>query len=349
MDRFPVERLRQFGIEICLAHQVPIRHAEVLIDSLIDADLCGKGTHGLVRLPSYLERVRLGLMDAQTSPIITHDLGALIRADAKNGFGAVAMDWALKELKSRAKSYGISAVILDHSNHVGTLGYWSRSLAMANPPLVSWIVTDASPRLPPFGGVDPILGNNPWTLAFPWDEDRAIVLDMANSVAAAGKIRQAMIAEKEIPSDWALDREGRPTVDPKEALSGLLLPMAGYKGYAITLMIGMMANVLGLAESIEVRSPFDLSGPQNLSQFVMGVDIMALYGEAGSKELRSKIEAWVSRIKESRRQDGTEVIWLPGEQSEVNRTDGRIHGVRLNADTLVSLNQLAESVGLRKI
>lgn len=347
MDRIPLSVLRQLGLQICSAFQIPVKHSEILIDALMDADLSGKSTHGLMRLAPYLERVQLGLLDVHAAPVITHDAGALINANAQNGFGAVALDWAIQLLKSRAKQHGIAAVILDHSNHVGALGYWTRSLAMGPSPLVSLIISDASPRLPPSGGVDPVLGNNPWSLGIPWATDRAITLDMANSVAAAGKVRKAMLEGVDIPDGWALDKDGRSTNDPHEALSGLLLPMAGYKGYAITLMMAMMTSVLGQAESIDVRNVYDLRGPQNLSQFAMAIDMNALYGKTGSEQVQEKIEQWVLRIKSGRRQEGVEEIWLPGEQSEARRSEGHKCGAYLDPATIASLNELADSIGVK--
>lgn len=346
-NRTPLPVLRQLGLEICAAYDVPSRHGEIVIDALLDADMCGKSTHGIVRLATYLQRVARGLMAADATPMITHDTGALARADAGNGLGAVTMEWALDELTRRAGRHGIAALIIDHSNHIGALGYWSRRLAIGVPPLVSCVISDSSPRLPPTGGFDPILGNNPWSMAFPRIDGQAVVMDMANSVAAAGKIREAMKEGVDIPEGWALAPDGEPTTNAAEALQGLLLPMAGYKGYAITLAMGLITNALGQAETLETRNAYDKTGPQNLTQFAMAIDASALYGNEGPGRLQAKVEAWVSRVKASRKQSGVESIWLPGERSDILRREAMKHGIVLTSSARESLASLATSVGIQ--
>lgn len=344
--RISVGILRDFCLDLCRAHKIPEHHAVILVDSLVDADCAGKQTHGVMRLVPYLERGQRGLVDVKATPVIQHDSGALMQATARNGYGAVAMDWALGLLRKRASQYGIAGISMDHGNHIGALGYWTRQLALGDRPLVAMVVSDATPRLPPTGGMDPLLGNNPWSIAIPKDGDQAFVLDMANSVAAFGKIRQAKASGESIPEGWALDRDGQPTTDPSTALEGLLLPMAGYKGYVITFMMGLLANVVSQADSVQVRSLDDFEGPQNLSHWMMAVDLTTLYGPEGLERSLNKAREWARRIQESRHSPGVEHIWLPGEQSQKLRRESIAAGIPLKMSTLDSLNRMAESLGV---
>lgn len=337
ISAIPIMPLSLHCTALCERHGVPTAQAKILVDSLIDADMRQKGTHGLMRLPSYLQRVERGLMNAEAEPAIEHDTGPLLHINAHNAIGAVAASFAIMTIAERAERYGLALATVDRSNHLGAIGYWARALARRGN--IGVIASDASPRLPATGGMEPVLGNNPWSIAIP-HEDHPIVADLANSIVAAGKIRERHAAGQPLPEGWALDRQGRPTTDPSAALQGILLPMAGYKGYAITFMLTCLTNVLSMAESIEVRSLEDFNGPQGVSHLFLAIHPRTLYGdEAASFQMKTK--QWVKRVKSSKRLAGNEEIFLPGEQAERNYARALQGGLILPQSTIEALDALA--------
>ena len=248
---------------------LPSRHADIVGDALVDAEMWGKASHGFLRLPVYVERVRRGGIRPE-EPQVVIDNGAVTVVDAMGAAGQVAAVFAADTAAGRACDVGVAVTAVRNSNHVGHVGYVARRGARRG--VVCGCLSNASPRLSLGGAAGPILGNNPWSVALP-RVDGPIVVDMANSQVAAGKIREALSAGVPIPEGWALDEMGKPTSDPAVALAGSLLPMAGHKGFAIALLVSVLtAGLAGAETEGAVRAVDDVASAQNMSQVVWALE-----------------------------------------------------------------------------
>ncbi|HSS64565.1 MAG TPA: Ldh family oxidoreductase, partial [Gammaproteobacteria bacterium] len=236
--------------------------AGLVADVLVDADMRGVVTHGLTRLPAYVARIRAGLLNPGARPEVLADHGALLLLDAGNGFGAVAGCDAADLAAERAVRHGCAWVTVRNGNHLSMLGYYARRLAGRG--LAAIAITNAGPSMAAWGGKRPVVGTNPLAMAVPGDAS-PVVLDMAATMVARGKIRRAQAEGRPIPEGWAFDAQGNPTTDADVAMSGTLAPAGGHKGYALSVMIDLMTGVIGAGSfASQVRTATDRSGPSGV-------------------------------------------------------------------------------------
>lgn len=338
--RVPPDALRAFCVEALRRCEVSRADAAIVADSLVDADRRAVYSHGVVRLRDYVHRLRTGAMkpDARLRQVAGRAPFTVV--DGGNGLGQVASRAAMRRAIGYAAKQGIGAVGVRRSNHFGCAGYYSRMAAREG--MVGLAFTNSSPVLAPWGGRDVVLGNNPWSIAVP----RAggdVVLDLANSVAARGKIRAAAAAGEKIPLGWALDREGTPTADPRAALEGIILPIGEYKGYGIAFMVDVLAGVLtGAAFADDVGSPRDAAGEANVGHLFVALDIRRVMRPV---EFEKRMGALVARMKSARRWDGTAEIYVPGE-IEIKKQAANEASVPLFEDAVTSLRTVAKDVGV---
>lgn len=340
---FSVKHLYDFSVELMVKFGLKKEQGEVIADNLLEAELRGFSTHGLVRLPVYLKRAENGGIDKEAEVKITIDNKATIVLDGNNTFGQVAGKTAMVQAIKKAHEYGISFVGVKNSNHFGIASYYSSMAVEHN--MIGFSCSNASPRLAPTGGASKQLGNNPISMAFPVPGSFPIVMDMALSVAAAGKIRLAAEKNEKIPLGWALDKKGRPTEDALAALEGFLMPIGDYKGYALALAVDLLCGMLtGSAFGKDVGKIDELSKPQRQGHVFGAVKIenfmtMDLYKE--------KINTYVKNIKESSKAEGSAAIYLPGELEWINRQENLKNGLTLPVHLIDKLNSLGEKYGLK--
>ena len=242
---------------------MPGADALLLADSLVAAELWGHSSHGMLRLPWYVERLRSGAMSATTEPEILIDSGALVLLDGRDGIGQVLAARAIDLGVERARAHGVSAVAVRNSNHFGTAAYFTRQAAEAG--CVAFLSTNASPAMAPWGGRTKAVGTNPWSIAAPAGRRGVAVMDIANTAVARGKIYLAAERGETIPAGWAADETGTPTTDAAQAVHGLILPMAGHKGYVISFMMDVLAGVLtGSSFGRDVAGPVRARQAQRL-------------------------------------------------------------------------------------
>ena len=281
------------------------------IDVLVDADMRGIESHGLVRLKLYVEHIVKGAMKPQSDIKVTLN-GATALVDGDNGVGQVVTMKALDTVLEIAKQYGIGCVAVRNSNHFGPAGYYTRK--MAEKGYVGIITSMAGPTTAPFGGLDKLLGTNPFSVAFP-AENQVFCADMATSAAAKGKVRIYSMKGQSIPLGWAMDKDGNDTTDPEAALKGILLPMAGHKGYCIALAVDALSSLLSGAclsyESSPV-SKLDVTKPANTGHFLIAIDI-ARFLPLDQFEKRAQV--WFDKLKASTPRNGA-TIMIPGEPED---------------------------------
>src|SRR5215213_9409900 len=232
MSRLSPQQLRTFGTRVLSTLGVPDVDGALVADSLVQADLWGHQSHGFLRLPWYAARLRSGAMRAVPDPAVLSDTGPLVLLDGRDGIGQVLTEQARRTAVERARTHGVGVVGVRNSNHFGTAMYYTRRAAEDG--CVAVLTTNASPAMAPWGGREKVIGTNPWSIAAPGPDGRIIAVDIANTAVARGKIYLARNRGEPIPETWALSADGARTTDPAEGVLGVILPMAGHKGYAIT-------------------------------------------------------------------------------------------------------------------
>lgn len=331
------DSLRVFGTDVLRHHGVPEHDAELLSDSLVQAELWGHSSHGMLRLPWYVERLRSGAMSAVTDPRIVTDTGSVVVLDGRDGIGQVLADHATTLGVERAQVHGISGVGVRNSNHFGMAAYYTRKAAESG--CVGLLFTNASPAMAPWGGRRKTIGTNPWSIAAPAGRHGVAVIDLANTAVARGKLYLAAERGQAIPDGWAADSEGVPTTDPAVGIEGIILPMAGPKGYVIAFMMDVLAGVLtGSSFGDQVVGPYEPKRSSGCGHLVLTVDIAAM---APLAEFEQRMEALVDATKAVDKAAGVEEIFFPGELEDRAHATRSQTGIAVADNTWDSLASLA--------
>lgn len=346
----PLQRLTHTAIHkftkgILTGNNVLEESAEIIARCLVAADLRGIDTHGVNRIPSYMARIRSGVLDPTAVPTLKQITPVVGQVDGKNSFGFLGATLAIDTAITMAETFGIGMVSVKHSNHFGMSAWIVQRAIDAN--MMSLVFTNSSPALPVWGGKEKLMGVSPIACGAPAGKSKPFILDMAPSVAARGKIYKAKRRGEKIPLDWALDAEGRPTDDPAAALEGVMLPMGGPKGSALSIMMDVFSGVLsGSAFAGHVTNPYDPSKPADVGHFVVTIkpDLFM-----GLEEFKERMDYLYQRVVSSERAAGVERIYYPGELEQIAEEDRRKNGIPYTAGELESLNAEAESVGAPKL
>jgi len=337
----PPAELRSFAARVLVTLGVPDADADLVADSLVVAEEWGHPSHGLLRLPWYAARLRTGRIQPVTHLTVLSDRGALVSVDGNGGVGQVVTARAMDLAVARAKEHGIGAVGVRNSNHFGTAAYFTRRAVAAG--CAAILTTNGSPAMAPWGGLDKAVGANPWSFAAPDGRGDAAVLDIANTGVARGKIYAAAEKGEELPDGWALDAQGRPTTDPAAALDGgVVLPMGGHKGYAISFMMDVFSGVLtGSSFGLDVGGPWQPDAHSGAGHVAIAIDIAAFQPAA---EFDRKMDALIAQVKGVRRAPDAGEILYPGELENRHRAEGR--GIHLPEKTVADLRDLAAECGV---
>ena len=337
------DELRDFATRCYQALGVNAAYADIVADSLVQADLWGHQSHGVMRLFWYAKRLISGAANGNAVPKIEGGLGAITSMDGGGGLGQVAAKTAMQKSISLAQTHGIGAVGVRNSGHFGTAMYYTKLAAEAG--CVGFISTNASPAMAPWGGTEKRVGNNPWSWAAPAGRHAPMMLDFANTSVARGKLYLAQKQGVSIPDNWAIDANGNATTDPAAGIAGTILPMAGHKGYAISVIMDMLSGALtGSSFGSDVVGPYAPNGKSGVGHFVMAININALRPLAA---FESDMEQMIDNLKSAPKQPGIDEIFYPGEIEA--RSDERVrqHGIQLPADTRTELRQQAEALGIK--
>lgn len=338
-------RLIEFATAVYAGQGVPEKDARLIADTLVQADLWGHQSHGVLRLGWYLDRLRNKVMNPVTQPEFVIDGGALAVIDGHDGVGHVLAKLAAEEAIKRAKAHGIGAVGVRMSNHFGTCMYYT--LMGAREGCVMMLTSNGGPAMAPWGGRKKIVGTNPWSIAAPAGKHAPFVVDMANTGVARGKIYLARNKRQKIPPGWAISADGVPTTDPQEAIDGIILPMAEHKGYAIAAMVDMMSGVLtGSGFLSAVHSPYKTAEKSNCGHFMLAINIEAMQPLA---QFNARMEQFVAEIKSVPLAQGFDEVFYPGEMEARNNTRNRSQGIQYPGDTLADLKRIAAETGLEKL
>lgn len=332
-----------FAINLLQANGVSPDHAKIVAKCLVAADLRGVDTHGINRLPSYMARIRQGVLDSKAQPTLSCPTPVVAQVDAHNSFGFVAAHMGMAKAIEMAQVYGIGMVSVKHSNHFGMSAWLVQQALDAG--LMSLVFTNSSPALPVWGGKEKLMGVSPLACGAPGGDKPSFILDMAPSVAARGKIYKALRRGEKIPGDWALDAEGQQTDDPAEALKGVMLPMGGPKGSGLAVMMDVFSGVFsGSAFAGGVTNPYDPSKPADVGHFLVAIkpDLFV-----SAEEFRDRMDHLYQRVVGSEKMAAVDRIYFPGEIEQVTEEKRRDHGIPFVEAEFKSLGEEAERVGIQ--
>lgn len=340
MPQVSTDSLALFAMSILTKVGVPDEQAQIITNSILYAHRRGKGTHGIGRFPIYVRKIQKGVMRADTALAVVKDRAAVTVLDAQNGFGQVAAYKGMQQAVEKAGALGIGAVGIRNSNNFGTAGFVAE--VASDRGMIGLVFANSAPAIAPTGGTQPLFGTNPIGIAFPAPEGHPpVVLDMATSVAARGKIRLAAKQGDRIPLGWALDAAGLPTDDPAEALKGSMIPIGGAKGYGLSLAVDVLAGLLtGAGFGGAVRPLAAMEGKSGYGHLLLAIDIEAFMER---EDYLLHMKSLVARVKET----GSEVM-LPGERS-YKIANVQAEQVELSLKQLEEVDGLALELGVEKL
>lgn len=338
--RIDPARLEALTAAILTANGIPQADAATVARCLVLADLRGVATHGISRLPIYIERLRRGVVETRPTLTVTEASAVAALLDGGNGFGFVAATRAMDMAIERAEKFGIGMVGVKNSNHFGMAACYLLQAIDAG--YASLVFTNASPAMPVWGGREPLLGTSPFAFGAPGNPP--IVLDMATSVVARGKIRRAAANGEPIPEGWALDKDGNPTTDAQAAYEGVVLPLGGPKGSGLSLMMEVLGGVMtGAAFGGEVRNAyFDFETPQNVGHTIIAFKPGVFVGD----DYGQRMQELIGRAKASTPVYPDQPILMPGEPEFQREAAGRANGLAINAKDFEMLINEAKAAGL---
>ena len=309
---------------------------------LVQTNLWGIDSHGVLRVPTYLERLRAGGINGRARPHVTAAWGAMSLLDGEDGSGFVVATAAMHEAIRLAGEHGIGMAAAVNSNHFGAAGLYARLAAEAG--LVGIAMTNVAPNVVAPGGARPVVGNNPMAIAAPTGAGFPFVVDVSFSAVSGGKLLLASEKGERIPLGWATDREGQPTDDPAVGFAGFLLPMGGFKGLGLAYAVDILCGVLtGGAFGSDLRGTYaGASVPSRTSHLMLAFDPGVL---GGRDELPQRMAAYVEMIRSSPLRDPAGEMLLPGELEHRSAARRRA-GIPLPRSLHDELVSLAEQAGL---
>ena len=322
--------------KILINHNLINEHAEICSKALINAELVGAPSHGLSRLKMYCERISKKVIKARPKIKIKKISQSVSHVDADNSIGFVAADIAIKKAIENAKKTGIGLVAVKNSGHYGLSGYYAEQAVKKN--LMVMVFTNAPPAVAPHGALKSLFGTNPVCFGTPTGSKVPFILDTSISMINRGKIRVAAREGRKIPEGVALDKFGKPTTDPKKALEGVQLPIAGFRGSGLAWMVDILSGVLtGGNHAGRVKDPFtDFSGPQNIGHLFFVLKPNLFVGNSFNKRIKDNIKT----IKKLPKIKGVKEILYPG-QSKYNRyKDNLKKEIKITKNVLEDLNSL---------
>jgi LDH2 family malate/lactate/ureidoglycolate dehydrogenase len=315
------------------AHGMREADARTVADNLVDADVRGVHSHGVLRVPDYVAKLTHGGVDPVGAPTVVRDRAGAIVVDGGNSMGQVGAAFAMRAAIERAATNAVALAAVRGSNHCGAMAYYAM-LALERG-MIGLAATNALPTMAPWGGVDKIVGINPLAAAIPSGSEPPIVFDAAFSGSSHGKIRVYEQKGLPIPDDWAFDVNGRPTTDASAAIEGLLRPIGGYKGVGLAVVMGVLSTVLSSASyGTDLGNMVDGPRAGADGHFFIAIDVAAFEDPA---VFTDGVDRVVRQIRTSRTAEGTARVYSPGELEFETERAYRRDGIPLNAVTLEGL------------
>jgi LDH2 family malate/lactate/ureidoglycolate dehydrogenase len=352
---FPIEKLREFCTRVFLHFGVPKKDAEQAADVLACADLRGIDSHGVARMYSYFGMLSEGHINPKPKVKIVRSTASTATVDGDNGLGLVVGPHANRIAMDMAEKAGSGWVSVRNTNHFGIAGYYV--LQALERDLIGWAMTNSTKLVAPLWGSERMLGTNPIAIAFPGKEGPPIVIDLATSAAAYGKIEIARRKREPIPTGWAINREGRNTTDPEDLIDGgAMLPLGserergGHKGYALAMMVDILCGALSGANWGPFAPPFALR--QEIPKRSVGKGIghffgaMRIDGFIDADDFKRQIDDYVRVFRATKPAPGTKGPLIPGDPERETEQLRRKSGVPLILPVIEDLRDISRKTGI---
>lgn len=342
MEEYLVDygELKNFTKEVFEKTGCSDENAEAVADLLVDSDLRGVRSHGVIRIKQYVEKIVGGGADAKAAMEIVSETSNTAVLDAKGGVGAVASLKAVQIAKKKAEKNNIGMVAVRNSNHFGMAGHWA--IMLAGDDMIGFACSNTSCSMPAPGAAEPALGNNPFAVAYSGEKYKEVCVDMACSVAAHGKAVDLKSRGKEIPMDWFLDKDGNCTNDLDKV--DMLIPFAGHKGFGIAFLVETFGEFLsGGAHSYDMNQQLDPNASEDASQFFGAIKIDAFQN---LKKFREDVDSFIDFEKGLKKKDGVDAIKYYGENEYENKKRILKEGVTLPITLIKEIREVAENLGI---
>ena len=345
--RVPAKAIRAFITDALVAAGLPPNDAAKCATLMTEADLTGADAHGVFRLPQYVRRLKAGGFNARPSITVTKSAPATALVDGDNGMGHLVMSRAAETAIALARDTGVAWVGVRRSNHAGPAGLYAEMPAAQGMIGMYTAVANAN-HMAVWGGADPLLGTNPLAIGVP-SGNGPVVLDMATTVVSYGTVKNYALQGKSMPPGWMVNTAtGEDVTDAKRSAEGLLLPIGGYKGSGLAVMLGLLAGPLNRAafgrDVVDFNA--DDSSETNTGHFIIALDIARFLPLDAYK---AEVDRHVRELKESKRLPGVDEIRMPGERRRECRADRSRDGVPLAPPLLAQLDKLAGELSIEPL
>ncbi len=340
------EEQEQFMQEMFMKVGVSSEDARITAQSLTLADLRGVNSHGILRLPIYVQRLKRGLMANKPDIRIEKEDMTTAVMDGGNYIAQVTGRIAMRKAIEKASENTLGMVLVKNSNHFGAAAEYS--IMAAKEGMIGIAASNTVPLMPPPGGKDKVVGNNPLAVSFPGGRYGIVSVDMAMSSVAQGKIRNAELNNREVPLGWGIDKEGKDTTNPRDILDGgFLLPTGGPKGYGLAIAIEILAAALSNSPvSKEVKSIYQLEEKLGISHMFLVINAKALIDQ---QDYNNRVETLLDIIKNCPAAYGIEEIYFPGEIEDNIMKDRLANGMVITREMELELDKLADELNVKRI
>ena len=342
--RIAAAKLTRFIAAAYRAVGIAASDAERAAELMAASDISGADGHGVFRLPQYIRRIKAGGLNTAPQIRVIRQARATALVDGDNGLGSLVVARAVEEAIALARDNGVGWAGVRRGNHAGAAAVYA-AMPLEHEMIGLYFAVGNANHLPPWGGVDMLLSTNPIAIAVPALEEPPLVLDMATTVAAYGKVKVAAQQGKAMPEGWMIDREGNPLIDPDRADDGFLLPIGGYKGAALALMFGLLAGTLnGAANGADVVDfNKDDTTPTNTGQAICVIDVKAF---AEPTAFKRQVDAVIRQLHGAALLPGFDRIRLPGEDRHRRIVERQAKGIPIPPALHRALDQLAADLAI---
>lgn len=309
-QRVPETTLRKMTVRIFESAGCEREAARLTTDMLIEAELRGHSTHGMLRVPTMIQRIHSGRIDPKARPKVLREREATALVDAGRALGAVGVTFGAELALQKARRAGSCTVGVVNADHIGLAGYYAEQIARAG--CVGILCGVTMPLVHPLGGLERLLGTNPMAIAVPTNRDDPILLDFATSAIAMGSVLEAQITGEPLPAGGAIGPDGQPTTDANHAREGALSPFGGHKGYGLCLVIGLIAGPMLGAKVGKALGEAVRTGHYDKGELIIAMDPEA-FGDPAA--FRNAVDAHIAELREVTPIPGSAPVRLPGERS----------------------------------
>ena len=340
---FNPEGLREFCSALLQKMEIVPKDAGLIAESLVTANLRGVDSHGVARMAVYMQRLKEKLVNPKPEITVLQETSAMALVDGDNGSGQVVAKMAMELAMRKAKESGLSLIGIRNSNHFGATAFFT--VMALEKDMIGIALANSYATVAPWGARVPYFGTNPLSVAVPTGRELPVILDMATSVAAWGKIILAAQKGEPIPAGWAIDADGEVTTDATKALHGALMPFGGPKGSGISLIIDVLVGILtGASYGPYVGDLYkNMDRPQNVGQMMGAIDIGRF---TDVNEFKNRMDTMIREIKALPTAKGVNEVFLPGEIEIHNQQRREKEGIPLPPTTVSDLQKLSSEYGV---